>query len=358
MKNRFSDFFPLPKFLEMRSMGLSISERSIHVVEFVRKSHGLVLGRYGTKKIPPGSIKEGYVNDKNAIIDVLKSLQKELSIEFVNVSLPEEKTYLFNTEFPKENSGDFRQAIEFRLEENAPVSPSEAVFDYSIIDNSQDSENIKVSVAVVPAKVVDTYLEIVKSAGLKPVSFGIKAAAVGRAVVPSGNDGTFMVVDIGSTGTSLSVISKGVAQFSLTVPIGGEDLNNDLAKAFSIDLEAAKKMKEEKAFTKNKDNGEIFQALVNTFSSIKDEVNKLIIYWNTHHVSDGTNKNNIEKIILSGKNTAIDGFDDYLSSSVKMEVEIANVWQNAFTYDSHVPAINYLDSLDFASAIGLALPEK
>ena len=117
MKSSFSDLFPVPAFLEMRPMGLAISERAVHVVEFIKGPHGFTLGRFGMREIPAGAIKEGYVNDKAVVTDVLSSLQKELSIEFVNASLPEEKAYVFKTKFPRAGGVvDFRHSIELRLE--------------------------------------------------------------------------------------------------------------------------------------------------------------------------------------------------------------------------------------------------
>ena len=357
MRNTFLDFFPVPAFLEMRPIGLAISERAVHVVEFIRSHNGLTLGRFGIKELPTGAIKEGYVNDKLAVTEVLRSLQKDLSIEFVNASLPEEKAYLFKTELPKSGISDLRQAIEFRLEENAPISVSEAIFDYVVLPGSSDADHIDVGVSVLPSKVVETYLEIIKSAGLKPVSFSVGAAAVSRAVVPKGNLGAFLVANVGGASTSLSIMSRGVVKFNLTIQTGGDALVSALEKHFSVDTASALKIKNERGFVKNKDNSELFFSLMNVFSSIKDEINKLLIYWQTHHNPSDVSSKKIEKVILCGRDSGLIGFDEYLSTGVKIPVEIANVWRNAFSYDTHVPAIPFLNSLDYAGAIGLALPQ-
>ena len=357
MKSSFADFFPVPAFLAMRPMGLAISERAVHVVEFIKGPEGLKLGRFGTRAIPSGAIKEGYVNDKAAVTDVLRSLREELSIEFVSASLPEEKTYLFKTEFPKGSVTDIRQAIELRLEENVPLSATDAIFDYTVIPCTSDIDHIDVSVSVLPRKVVETYLEIIKAAGLRPLSFSIGASAVSQAVIPRGNLSAFLVVNVGETSTDLSIVSRGLVQFNLSVPIGGEALTSALEKHFSVDSETARRIKEERGFVKNRENMELFFSLMNTVSAIKDEVNKLFIYWQTHRNPPGATGKKIEKIILCGRDSNLVGFDEYLSIAVKIPVAIANVWQNAFSYDTHVPEISFLDSLDYASAIGLALPQ-
>ncbi|MDO8591085.1 MAG: pilus assembly protein PilM [bacterium] len=358
MKKSFSDFFPVPAFLEMRPMGLAISERVIHAVEFVKVRGSLRLGRFGTRPIPPGVIKEGYVNDKSVVTEILRSLQKELSMEFVNASLPEEKSYLFKTEFPKAGVTDLRQAIELRLEDNVPISGNDAIFDYMVIPESPNADHIDVSVSASPSKVVLTYLEIIKAAGLKPLSFCVGVAATSRAVISHDDLGTFLIVNIEETSTDLSIVSRGVVQFNLTISIGGEALTTALEKHFSVDTKTALKIKEERGFVKNRENMELFLSLMNTISAVKDEVNKLFSYWQTHQDSQGAAGKKIEKIILCGRDANLAGFDEYLSTSVKVPVEVAKVWQNAFSYDTHVPNIPFLDSLDYASAIGLALPRE
>lgn len=358
MKKSFSDFFPLPKFLAMRPFGLSLSERSVHVVEFVKNPNGLALGKFCMKPIPPGVIKEGYINDKKTLVEILKSIQKEFSIEFVSASLPEEKAFFFKIELPKDEVTDLRQAVEFRLEENAPISASEATFDFVVIPDDKKSDKIVVAVAVFPTKVVETYLDLLKEAGFKVKSLNVEASAVSRAVVPKNNNDTFMVVDVRDTATSLSIVSNSVVRFNLTIPVGGEAINDAIAQKFSVSLEEAVKIKNEKGFTKNKENLDKFVSVMDSVSSVRDEMNKLMIYWETHSSSSDHDKGKIEKVILCGRDTGLVGFDDYLSSAIRIPVELANVWQNAFSYDVYTPAIPFLDSLDYAGAIGLALPQQ
>src|SRR3989344_1466500 len=138
MKKSFSDFFPLPKFLEMRPMGLALTERDIHVIQFVKKGQGFELGRFGVRRIPAGAIQEGYVNDKKAVVETLRSLKEELGMEFVSATLPEEKSYLFKTELPKAAEGNLREAVELRLEENVPIAAADAIFDYVVIPGPSD----------------------------------------------------------------------------------------------------------------------------------------------------------------------------------------------------------------------------
>ena len=340
----------------MRPAGLSISERSVHLVEFEKRRSGLALHRFGFREIPLGAVKEGFINDKAAVTEILRSLKKELSVEFVNVSLPDEKAYLFTTELPRSVAEDLRQAIELRLEENVPVTAQDAIFDFAVIPSPVPAEHIDVSVSVLPSKVVDTYLEIISAAGFRPVSLSIEAEALSRAVVPRSSMGTFMIVGIGESRTGISVVSRGVVQFSLTVPLGGDAITSALAKHFSVAPSEAVAIKKERGFVKNRENFELFSSLMNAVSVIKDEVNRSLVYWRTHRNAPNTAINSVEKIILCGRDAGLVGIDEYLSLTMKIPVEVGSVWRNAFSFNEQVPQIPRIDSLDYAAAIGLALP--
>ncbi|MDO8482352.1 MAG: pilus assembly protein PilM, partial [bacterium] len=300
---------------------------------------------------------EGYINDKQAVVDALGSLRKELGMEFVSATLPEEKAYLFKTELPKDVGENLREAIELRLEENVPISAKDTIFDYAVIPG-ENKDHIDVGVSALPFKVVDAYLEVIRAAGLKPLSLSVEVATLSRALIPNGNLGTFMIVNIAETRTGLSIVSRGVVQFSLMVPIGGDALTEALKKRFSVGDEEAKKIKEERGFEKSRENMEIFFSLMNTVSAIKDEISKLLVYWQTHQSPSGNSAENITKIIMCGRDCNLAGFDEYLSLTLKIPVEVGNVWQNAFSCDDFIPPIPFLDSFDYATAIGFALPKN
>jgi hypothetical protein len=47
--------------------------------------------------------------------------------------------------------------------------------------------------------------------------------------------------------------------------------------------------------------------------------------------------------------------DEYVYGITGIRTEVADVWQNVFSFDDYIPPINKTDSLDFVVAIGLAI---
>jgi type IV pilus assembly protein PilM len=172
--------------------------------------------------IPDDVIEEGYVKNKEALTAALSSLQKKHGLRFVNASLPEEKAYLFKTQIPYMDVADIRNALRFKIEENVPVPLADAVFDYRFVKEPQKGDTqIDIGVAVIHAKVVSSYLDVIHAAGLVPLEFRIESQAIAQAVIPHGSKDTGILVAVRETKTVMAIISHGVIQYSTTVAVGG-----------------------------------------------------------------------------------------------------------------------------------------
>jgi cell division ATPase FtsA len=98
----------------------------------------------------------------------------------------------------------------------------------------------------------------------------------------------------------------------------------------------------------------IFPAVINGISVLRDEINKQYAYWETH---DENNKGHepINHIILCGGEANLAGLSDYLELSMKMKVENANVWVNVLKTEDKIPEMSFEESLSYATVIGLSL---
>ena len=150
-------------------------------------------------------------------------------------------------------------------------------------------------------------------------------------------------------------MSNGVVYFTTTLSFGGETLTAGIVKIFNVRDDEAIKIKREKDFMKDKKNMELFFSNLNPVSALKDEINKLYVYWNTHKNQRGETNIPITKIILCGADSNLHGFDEYIELSLKIKTEVANVWINLFSFDDYIPELSFSDSLNYPSVIGLSL---
>jgi Tfp pilus assembly PilM family ATPase len=195
-----------------------------------------------------------------------------------------------------------------------------------------------------------------------PVSFLVENQAVSKAVIKKGDLSTKLIVHVSNRKTVLSVVSNGSVHFTSTVNIGSEDFTSAIMKEFNVTKEEAERMKTEKGFLKNVDASDksqttIFLSLINTASALKDEIDRIILYWQSYVSKHSSNNDgSIDTILLSGRDALINGFKEYLRATIRLQVDTANVWFNIYDLDEKIPNIDYIDSLDYAVAIGLGLP--
>src|SRR3989344_9439353 len=91
----FFDFFPTPKFLEMPSPGLAISETGLRLVEFSHTKKGYILERADSAPFSESLISAGDIKDKEKLILELKKFREKNKLRYLRGSLPEGKTYIF-----------------------------------------------------------------------------------------------------------------------------------------------------------------------------------------------------------------------------------------------------------------------
>lgn len=341
----------------MPAVGLDISDQFVRVVEFARAPHGrFTIKKYAERQIPEGVVTDGFIYNPGELTKILRALRADLGFKFVRASLPEEKAYLFTTDVPAIASGDMRSAVEFKIQENVPISPSKSVFDYSVIVRDERSSKVEVAIAVLPIKVVSAYSDVFHASGITPVAFKIESQAIARAVVPTGDMTPTIIINLDGKKTGFFVVSKGIVQFSSTMHISAESLTSLIQKQFKVSFEEAVRIKRRRGFEKSKESTELFYSLVNTFSAIRDEVSKLTNYWEKFTTKFGSEER-IQKIILCGEDAMLGGIGTYLSMSMPIKVDVANVWTNALDLEHYVPPIDQVSSLNYAAAVGLAFPE-
>lgn len=352
--NRFLlRFFPTPKIFSTPSFGLDISDESLKFVELTMQKDGLRIKRFGEKSIPQKIIESGKIKDSKKMEEILSTLRKEEGVKSVRVSLPEEQVYLFRVTLDKKGLKNIKESIELVLEEHIPITAEDAVFDFDLI--KEDENTAEVEVAVIQKNVIENYLSIFKNSGIEVQAFELEAQAISRAVIKKGDTDTYMIVDFGKKRTGISIVSRGIVMFASTLELGGSMLTEMIERNFGVSFEEAEKMKQEYGLSRNTANKEIFAVLLNSVSVLRDEIVKHFLYWHTHRDEKGKNGEPIKKIIFCGGDSNLIGLADYISASIKTPVETANVWINMINIERNIPEMNFRQALAFPTAIGLAL---
>jgi type IV pilus assembly protein PilM len=338
-----SSFLPPPSYMALPSVGVDISDTSLKYVSFkptLRPEKVRILDLWGDITIPDNVLQRGEIKDPKILTEVLKEFKEKTDAEFIRVSLPEERAYIFETEIKKNVPlKEVHSLLEFRLEENVPISAKEAIFDYEILSSDEKSQVVRVVVAAYQRETILQYYEVCRAAALTPLSFEVEAQAMARSVVPAKISDTVMLIDFGKTRTGVGIVNDGVLLYRKVL---GELSESELTN-----------LKNTSGLIRGVDDTNVYESLISTISVIKDEIASRMQYW---HLKDSNrNSRRIKKIILCGGSVNLKGLPEYLTESLSVPCERGDVWGNAFRTDLVVPPVDKRHSYGYATAIGLAL---
>jgi Tfp pilus assembly PilM family ATPase len=302
----------------MKHVGLDISDDAIHCIEYSGHAPNMKISKHVAYELPPGLIVGGEIKDNTSLGMILSKLDKDLNLTYVKVSVPEEKSYLFQTDIPTTDPVAIAQNVEFKLEENVPLSVSEAVFYFDVLPMSVTGGKLRASVSVVPRVYVENIISILRTAGISPIAFEVVPKSIAKAVIPNGSKSTVMIIHVMNKKTGIYIVCGGVVCFTSTIAWGS--------------VNGTSNEKEIKV--------------------LLDETIRVNDYWTSHN----TEASKIDQVVMVGRDAQ--KFEPMVSevvASVGLPVSIGEVWTNAFSVNSYVPPIFKEDSLDYAVSAGLAM---
>src|SRR3989344_4548014 len=358
---------PPPSYLDFKAMGLDVSDRSIKYAEFADTKDGIRLKKIGKKDLNPGIIEAGEIKKPDELSAILSSIFRPFALNYVIAALPEERAYISAMSLPEAEKEQIKEAVEIELPEKIPLPAGGTIFDFEFMPRASESvggakiteDQVPHRDAVVyafPKSVVQDYLKAYLSAGIKPVAFIMETAALSRALVSENDAGRpIMIVDFGKTRTTFVIVSGGLGRFRLTLNVARESLDRAIAKSSGLSLKEAEKIKKEKGMLNTPENGKVYDAVLPVVAAVADEIERHILFWNTHAEHVHQSEPEISKVILSGGDSNLIGFKEYLGFQLGLPVELGNAWINVAPFEEYIPEVKFNESLEYSAAIGLAL---
>lgn len=302
----------------MKHVGLDISDDAIHCIEYSGHFPNVRISKQIALDLPPGLIVGGEIKDAKALGMILSKLEKDLNLSYVKVSVPEEKSYLFQTDIPTTDPVAVAQNVEFKLEENVPLAVSEAVFYFDILPMTVTGGKLRASVSVVPRVYVENIISILRTANISPIAFEVVPKSIAKAVIPNGSKSTVLIVHVMNKKTGIYIVCGGVVCFTSTIAWGSENGTTD-EKSVKVLL---------------------------------DEIVRVNDYWSSHNAE----ASKIDQVVMVGRDAQrFEPKVGEIVAGVGLPVSIGEVWTNAFSVNSYIPPIFKEDSLDYAVSAGLAM---
>jgi len=331
--------------LSTNIFGLDIGDLSLKVAFLKKRGKRIELKTYGEKILPPDYFFKGEIKKEKEVAQTIKKFieEKNISTPYVIAVLPETKTFIKTIEILSSDVGDVLETIKKEIEQHIPLELEEVYFDWQRFSQNGKS---KILVGLAPKSIVDSYVRILKMAGLKPVALEIESIAILRALIDKNEElmKPRIIIDFGATRSSLIIVDEGTIQLTISLPFSGEDLTKEIATKLKISLERAEKIKKEMG-KENKDK--ILEEIVYSF------LNNLTTTLGSHiNFYEENSKRKIEEIIICGGGANLFKLDSFLEENLKIKVKKGNPFQKIFKKNS---SLSEEDSLVYTTAIGLAL---
>lgn len=352
-------WFPTPAMVNPPAAGIDISDGSIKWLALEPYKSRFRIASYGEMAIDAGVVVNGTIQDVGALAHALGEVKQRLrGVTCAHAALPEEAAYVFEMHLPEGTAHD--QAIgmiEFGFEGRVPIAPAAAVFDFDVIQKHDDGAGEDISVAVFSRELAEAYVAAFDGAGIRLLSLEVEARSIARAI-SSGAPGepVTLLVDFGRARTGFAVLKLGVPIFTSTVEVGGDTITKAVAEQLSLSPEETQKFKNEQGlFPDAAAKPEGMEAIVGTASALADEVARHYHYWDTRRNEKGERMTPVGRVVLVGGSANLKGLPDYLAGRVQAPTSVADIWRHVCNFDEYVPPIDSRDSLQYATAAGLAL---
>jgi len=366
-------------------LGLDISDLSLKLVQLNKVGSKIKIQALGKVSVPEGLIVEGEIKNEEEVADIIKKLISKpkcgkVSSDMVVACLPETKTFIKLIEVEK-TPNNLADVIETEIEKHVPLLIDEIYYDWQVIGEREDVQLVLIGAA--PKKIVNQYTNLLDKAKLSVEALEIEPMSLCRSLLAEELPNfkgefnkNYAIIDIGATRTSLVVYAKNTILFTVSMPISGEKITENIAASLEIEKEQAEKAKIICGLDEAKASGIINKVLAGMINDLNERVNEILEFYGNHFpqygpISEillcggGANIKDIDKIIskfsfikvaggdaLVNLGEAKNKFIELLSETYSLDVALPNNKKNKS--ESNL-SITQDSSLTFATATGLAL---
>ena len=343
--------------------GLDISDLSLKVVKLNPRQGKYDLISFNQKKLVPGIIRAGEIQEKEKIVLAIKDLihkTPNLNTKYVVASLPEEKSFLRIIKLPKMSREEARKAVRFEAENYIPFSRDKVYLSSQVISSSKQ-KGTEVLIIALLKKIVDPYVEVLKMSGLIPLSLETESQAAAMALIKNWHaEAPLFIIDFGATCTNFSVYAGSSLRFTSFIALSSSKITESISQKFSIETGEAEALKKVYGLKNVGQTGKkVYSAILPILEELVKEIKKHIEYYQSHAEAQNfsAEMRDIKKILLYGGGSELSDLSKFLEGQLGISVRKANPLVNLWTESKKTKLLSYRKPLAYSVSIGLAMSQ-
>jgi len=340
------------------SAGLDIGSSSVKAVEVMASGKSYRVTALASEPVPPGAIVEGSIMDGAAVADAIKRLfeNKAFKAKQVAVSLSGNAVIVKKISLPVMTDAELAESLFWEAEQYVPFDLQDVSLDYQILEaGTGPSPRGTMDVLLVAAKKdrIADYTAIIAQAGRTPVVVDVDAFALQNAYeVNYGVDPQTVVVllNVGASAINMNIVQGDQSLFTRDIALGGKAYTEAVQKELNLPFEAAEQLKKGEAV-----NGTKFEEVQPVLHAVTEnvlvEISKTFDFFKATAQSD-----RIDRIVLSGGGSKVDGFAHALQQRFGVSVETFDPFRQISYDPDRLGLVHAFDVMPTtAVAVGLAL---
>jgi len=305
------------------AIGLDIGTSVVRAVELSFGRGGLTLERFGQVVLPEGAVRDGEVTDPEPVAQCVRQLWSAtgFSHKKVVIGVANQRVIVRQLELPWMPREDLRASLPFQVRDFLPMPPDQAVLDFFPLEERSQAGGARTLHGLLVAAARDTVLanvQCAERAGLSVGAVDLTSFAVLRALGKQVGMQveTEALIDVGARITNVVVHSCGVPRFVRILLMGGQDVTDAVAEGLGITTGEAEALKQQVTLASNEqDLATVKRAVSTTAQDFVEEIRGSLDYYAASNPAAP-----VERILLSGGGSRLDGLIQRLSAATRLPV--------------------------------------
>jgi len=305
-------------------VGLDIGSSAVKAVELKPAGKGFRVAAYGEEPVPADAIVDGAIIDAGAVAEAIRQVferNKAFKGKDVCASLSGNAVIVKKITLPVMTESELDESIYWEAEQYIPFDIQDVNLDYQILDagTGPDSRgSMEVLLVAAKKEKIGDYTGVIAQAGRTPVIVDVDAFALQNAFdVNYGLDPgqVTVLLNAGASAININILQGEQSVFTRDISIGGNAYTEAVQKELDLPHESAEQLK--KGIPVDGASFEEAQPVLRAVTeNVLLEVQKTFDFFKATASSD-----RIDRIMLSGGASRVDGFRDMLHERFNAPVE-------------------------------------
>lgn len=305
--------------------GLDIGTSAVRLVELKGGGSVKQLARFGYVPIDIKLAMSDSKPEQQKVAQIIKDLliQAKVSSKNVVVGIPSQRVFTTLVDIDKLSNAELAKSIKLQADSIIPTSVSESKIDWAVLgDSPKDQAKVEVLLTSVPNEYVEAKLDLLESIGLNVIAFEPDNIALSRALIAPDATSPQMIVDVGQNSTDIVIVAQGAPRLTRSIPTGASAIVRAAVQNLSIDEQQAYQFVYKFGLSKDKLEGQIYNAVITTVDILMTEIDKSMKFFANRY------QTGVERVIASGTAAVIPEMPAYIANKTGLNVEIGNAWRN------------------------------